>query len=124
MVFVGWILAIAGFLLMLRVLWMYNPPDENSPIEAIRHPDNIPAIVTGLAGLFSFVCGVNIVKGRDWARWLYTSACVFALFGEIFFPVEPGYVAVFGNMVRGFFLLLLFLPSSNRYFAAPEVKRW
>jgi hypothetical protein len=117
-------LAIGGFLLMLRTLWTFTPPDENSTLESVRNPDNVPAIAGAITGLFAFVCGVNIAKGRDWARWLYTVYCVILLILDVFYPLLPWYQLLFSNFVRVLFLFLIFLPSSSRYIATPERKRF
>jgi hypothetical protein len=123
--FVAWVLALVSVYVMVKALWAYNPPDENSPVETVRHPDNTGAIEVGIFAILFFVSGVNIAKGRNWARWLYVATCLARLSLEVVFLKDPvkWYYVVSANICRALFLLLLFLPSSNEYFRAPEERR-
>jgi hypothetical protein len=121
---IGGLLAIAGFVGMLGILWAYTPADENSPVEALRHPDNRVAIVNAVDGLIIFVSGVNILKGRNWARWLYTLICVAALVLDLVFLREGRlFFVIIGNFVRCIFVMLLFTEESNDYFSASDRDR-
>lgn len=129
MEFVAWVVTLVSVYAMAIALWEYTPPDENSPIETVRHPDNTLAIELGIFAILFFVSGVNIAKGRNWARWLYFVTCLTRLSFEVVFLTEglyavKWYYVVSANILRALLLFLLFLPSSNHYFATPEERRF
>ena len=127
--FVAWLLAIFSVYMMVRALWAYDPPDPMSPVELVRNPDNTPAIVNGTFAILFFTSGVNIAKGRNWSRWLYVITCLVLTGVQVYFVREhlydtKWYLVVLNNILRYCLLLLLFLPSSNDYFATPDRMRW
>ena len=123
--YVAWVVVVWSVVAMVQALWAYEPPDASSPVEAVRNPDNFPAIANGTFAILFFIWGVNIAKGRDWARWLYVVTCLVAsglqvvLLHEHLYGVKWYYV-VLACMAHILNILLLFLPSSNSYFRAPK----
>jgi len=65
--------------------------------------------------LIAVVCGVYVLRGKDWARWLSIAwiACHLVI---SFFHTKEG-IAVHAVVLIAF-TVLLFLPASNRYFHA------
>ncbi len=63
--------------------------------------------------LIAIVCGVFVLSGKDWARWLAIAWIAFHLVISIFHTKE-GILVHAAVLVA--FCVLLFLPAANRYF--------
>jgi hypothetical protein len=65
--------------------------------------------------IIAIVCGVFVLRGKDWARWLAIAWIAFHLAISIFHTKEG--ILVHGVVLIAF-CVLLFLPPANRYFRA------
>jgi hypothetical protein len=63
----------------------------------------------------AIVCGVFMLRGKDWARWLAIAWIAFHLVISIFDTKKGTLVHA---VVLVVFCVLLFLPAANRYFRA------
>jgi len=73
--------------------------------------------------ILTFVCGVNILNGANWARWLYTGYCVcLFIFDLIFFSHIADQFGlghfVLSAFVHGIVIFFLFLPKANDFFSS------
>jgi len=110
--FVGSILCILGVLGSLDAIWL---------ISRISHPTIFAVEHFGILGgnaVITSVCGVFVLKGLNWARWLYPIcfSCM-AVYLEITNPGTSFHI-VPTLIVQAALVLLLFLPRANEYFAA------
>jgi hypothetical protein len=65
--------------------------------------------------LIAMVCGVYVLQGKDWARWLAIAWIAFHLAISIFHTKEG--VALHAVVLIAF-TVLFFRPAANRYFRA------
>ena len=65
--------------------------------------------------LIAIAAGINLLRGKDWARWLSIAWIAFHLVISIFHTKEG--IAVHA-VVLVVFAVLLYLPAANRYFRA------
>jgi len=66
--------------------------------------------------LIAIVCGVFLLRGKDWARWLSMAWIAFHVVLSFFHSMRE--VAVHGLVFVGF-AVLLFRPAANQFFRAP-----
>jgi len=80
--------------------------------------DAVSKVVHGLAAIGLLVAGPNILKGENWARWFYATLCAALLAYNLEFLRDHFYTLVPAAAIHVISLILLFLPSSNRYYAS------
>ena len=64
--------------------------------------------------LLAIVCGVFLLRGRDWARWLAMAWIAFHVGLSYFHSTAQ---MAFHAVVLVIFAVVLFQPAANRYFA-------
>jgi len=79
-------------------------------------------VVTLAMGGIDIVTGANILNGANWARWFYTIGCACLLAADLIFMNEEFYLFVPVTVMRGIFIILMFLPAANEYFS-PRMTR-
>jgi hypothetical protein len=122
---VGWLVSIGGVLGILSSLKVVFLTDDSHLLTAPQHT-TISAVVELVLSVVIFVCGVNILNGANWARWLYTGICVclfiLDLLATFVASGRPGHLALFalvrGTVVHGTAIILLFLPDSDDFFTS------
>ena len=120
---VSWILIISGVLaLIMNIVNIYNPMAQEMAQKLMSKspiPANIQYIMTYAGLLITLVCGIAMLKGKNWARLLYVGWSVAGfLIAMVTSPLKtiliPGII---------FFLIIaffLFRPKANEYFKAAE----
>ena len=85
-----------------------------------RHTFQYDDALIELTELIAIVCGVFMLQGRNWARWLALSWIVFHVAFSFFDSLQKA-------AVHGLFLVLiayfLFRPDARTYFQHPEEMR-
>jgi hypothetical protein len=118
---VGWFLSIGGVLLILgslKLLFLSDDPRVQKAMEGYAIPGNVIVAMEGVVAVTSFVCGVNILNGANWARWLYTISCGCFLIYDIFLFSNHFLLLLPATIVRGVFITFLFLPDANDFFSS------
>jgi bacteriorhodopsin len=78
----------------------------------------------GLVGsIIMLVCGIYILQGQNWARWLYAATCAAYLIYAVACHADQLYALVPENVLRAIFLVLIFLPGANPYFRSASRRR-
>jgi hypothetical protein len=81
-----------------------------------RHPDAVGIEVTELTAI---VCGVFLLRGQNWARWLALAWIAFHVILSAFHPIAELIIhAVFCAVFAWF----LFRPEAARYFRGVRVE--
>ena len=112
----GWILSIGGALAIFSGLRMLFAGDESY---LPGSPPGASYAVFGLVlAVINFVCGVNILQGANWARWLYTGLCGFLLILELSAFPNGFFSMLVYTFMRGTIVLVLFLPDANDFFSS------
>jgi len=118
---VAWILILMGGISLVTMTLvitsgMIDDPAARELISKSPIPVPVQYAITYIGLLIMLVCGVAMLKGQNWGRWLYVvgTAAGF-LIGVITSPLKqamiPGFVVF---VVLTFFL---FRPQANRYFS-------
>lgn len=111
---IGLFLSLGGGLGLLSFLLLLGISDQPSYLPKSSNPLGLASY--GLSSVVSLVCGINILSGANWARWLYTGTCVFLFVFDLLFYTDKLYAFVPSAVFRCLAIALLFLPRANRYF--------
>ena len=116
----GGALAVFGFLRMIGIFYQFSVGE--APIW-ISHSQFVDAqwntAIAGLSAAISFLCGVFILEGANWARWVFACkwALLVALVSLTFFPTrQDGFPLAFLILIQGPMVIILFLRRANRFF--------
>ena len=111
---IGYLLTIGGALGLLVAIFSLGYSD----LPSYLMPDNMMMgiAIDGVASVFSIVCGFNILKGANWARWLYTGVCAALLVWDLLFLLDKFYTLVPATIIRTLTIIFLFLPGANKFF--------
>ncbi len=88
--------------------FVYHLSDFNA-----RHPFQNDAVWIGLVRLVAIVCGVYMIRGSNWARWL---AMVWIGFHVVVSSFHSLQEFVFHGLLFAVFAYFLFRPQSAEYF--------
>jgi hypothetical protein len=97
------------------VTWLLELSAQDGPGSIGTH-DLVTKVVQGGAGML--LAGTNILRGENWARWFYAAICAVLLIYNVEFLRDHFYALVPAAAVHAISLILLFAPSSNRYYAS------
>ncbi len=107
LVFAAW--GIASWLLALSSA-------DGPPGSATLDPMSRGVEAFGALGML--ITGPNILRGENWARWVYAGVCAALLLYSAAFLQDRFYTLVPAATVHAISLVLLFLPNANRYYAS------
>ena len=115
---IGGLLTVFGFLAALSALFHFSP-NEAPPGESPQFA-NVAGVATIIDAIVTFVCGIGILKGANWARWVY--AVRYALFLPVdFLLLSATTVRVMPALIfETACIVFLFLPETNRFFSREE----
>ena len=111
---IGYLLVIGGSLGLLAVICSVGLNDFSSDLT----PSTIAVdlVVGGVASVICLVCGRYMLKGANWARWLYTVACITLLALDFFMVQDTFYTFAPAAFLYVITILFLFLPKANKFF--------
>jgi glucose dehydrogenase len=104
------------------VTWLLALSAPDGPAGSPTH-DLATNVVQGLGAFGMLVAGPNILRGENWARWFYAALCIALLAYNLEFLRDRFYTLVPAAAVHVISLILLFVPSANRYYAS-AAGRW
>jgi hypothetical protein len=116
---IAWILIVLGGLSIVTTTVMTNNPTAVALMSKSPLPVSVQYAISYLGSLVMVVSGVAMLKGQNWARWLYVGWSIIGfIIGIATSPAKmamiPGFVVF---LVIAFFL---FRPRANEYFARLE----
>ncbi len=116
---ISWILIVMGGISLITTTAMLNNPMVRSMMRHSIVPLNIQYVMCYLGLLITIVCGAVMLKGGNWARFLYVAwSLIGFVFALITSPVKiamiPGFVIF---LIISFFL---FRPKANEFFTPSE----
>jgi hypothetical protein len=124
---VGWVLIALGFFWLCEslgaVLVLFSPESEQIINKATPKTQELVVVILVLTtiydiggALFDILIGMFVLAGSKWARILYVIAQVLSILVNFrFFPSD----FALNTSIAVVAIIMLFLPSSSRYFAAP-----
>jgi len=117
---VSWILIILGAISLVTSTITLNNPMAQELMAKSPIPVNIQYIMMYVGLLIMLVCGVAMLKGKNWARLLYVgwSAIGFVI-GIATSPIKTAMIP--GLVVFLIIAFFLFRPKANEYFKATQV---
>jgi len=119
----GWFLTFSSALALLfsiRMLFMSDGSSIGKPIDGRVITNNDLAIFALVVSVLTFICGVNILDGANWARWFYTVMAVFLFVadGLIFLYLPHNFLYLIPSEIeRVTMIICFFLPGANRFFS-------
>lgn len=117
-----WPVKIIAGLLIIRVigaayfvsLFMREP--ETSYLMSIAIRSGIVPIMI-MVGVMTLVSAIFMLKGANWARWMYLGICIFNLFYSLVI-LKVGVTIIPELLISAVALFFLFRTPANEYFAA------
>ncbi len=113
---IAWILIISGAIALIATTAMTNNQITRDLMQKSPIPIPIQYAMNYLGLLISIISGIGILKGCNWARYLYV------IWGGIGFIIgvatSPMKAAMLpGVVLLGVFAFFLFRPTANKYFS-------
>lgn len=116
---VCWILIALGGISIISSAFSFNNPVTRELMSKSPIPVNIQYFMMFAGLVITLVCGIAMLKGRNWARLLYVGWSVVAfIIGLATSPVKA--MLIPGLIIFIIFAFLLFRPKANAYFKATE----
>ena len=117
----GWIGAI-GIVISFRDMFLTDDDGLAKLAQTTGLPGNLVLALNVVVAIIFFVCGVNILNGANWARWLYTLTTVCLLIGDATSLMDQyAILTVLVAILRVAVLIFLFLPDANDFFSSPQM---
>jgi hypothetical protein len=79
----------------------------------LKHPFPYDIVWVPLVSLIAIICGVYLLRGRNWARWLALAWIVFHVVLSVFHSRSE---LVVHGLLCAAFAYFLFRPRASRYF--------
>ena len=113
---IGWILVVMGIFSMFATSVNLKNPKVIASMQETPLPMSMQYAILTLGVMIMTICGLGILKGKNWARFLYVGWGVFSFLlaiaiGTMQITMVPG-LLIF--LVIAFFL---FRPGANAYFS-------
>jgi len=123
---IGILCIIFGAISCLGMLLMINNSDLLPSWMASDQKEkyNILMVVGSCDSLVTLLCGIFMLKGENWARWVFVieAAISTAVLAYISSDNLAPLVTTFG--FRAICAVILFLPSANEYYGSRRRGRW
>ncbi len=115
------VITIVGVLLLVlgaySVLLTYFTLGSADSLIQFGHTDDVVNLWVTLAASFCyFLCGIYILGGQNWSRWLFLALTVAMVIYDLIMRPDRIYILVPDYVLRAVFIVCLFLPASNSYF--------
>ena len=111
---IGYLLVIGGCLELLHTL--FNLTGSDLPSYFPGRPSALSISLGGISASIGLIAGLNILRGQNWARWLYAGMCVALLAFDLTYLLDNFYMLVPATVIRAIIIIFLFLPGANKYF--------
>ncbi len=100
MTVIGTLLVIFGFIRMTEIFYAFATidPPADTPQHAVL-ARNIDFGIFEASAFLSFLCGAFILRGANWARWLFTAKWIIFLGINFLHVVGGGHLLSFGAIV-------------------------
>ncbi|MEJ2157723.1 MAG: hypothetical protein P8X96_20535 [Desulfobacteraceae bacterium] len=116
---VCWILIALGGISIISSVFSFNNPVTRELLSKSPIPVNIQYLMMFAGLVITLVCGIAMLKGRNWARLLYVGWSVVAfIIGLATSPMKA--MLIPGLIIFIIFAVLLFRPKANAYFKATQ----
>lgn len=112
---VAWFLIVSGALSAIMTPMHLNDPMFRNMMAGSPLPFEVHIAISAIAALVTLVCGVGVLKGKDWARLVYAAWAVVGLLIGLFASLAPS-LALLGLVMNGVILFFLFRAPANRFF--------
>ena len=114
---IGWIfIALGGILTLADLLPLVDAAAAQRFSEfKAQHPFQYDIIWVGLVRLIAIVCGVYMLRGHNWARWLALAWIVYHVILSAFHMLSELAIHILLCAILAYFL---FRPTATRYFRA------
>jgi hypothetical protein len=114
------IASVVMIVIAIRLVFLNEDPLFKETADGDTVLGSLPIFVGLGVSVINFICAVNILDGKNWARWVYTVTAV----GQFVFQFEAfeQLNAVMWTSVcfRCVLIVFLFLPDANEFFRNPN----
>lgn len=116
---ISWILIIIGGISLITTTAMINNPAVQELMAKSPLPIPVQHAISYFGLLITIVCGIAMLKGKNWARLLYV------IWGVIGFVIGITTAAMKAAMIPGFVIFavivfFLFRPKATAFFVPPK----
>jgi hypothetical protein len=114
---VGWIFCILGLVSVLDVLWLiFSKANSRLAAMEVAQISGFMQIGVVVINAFStFICGTFVLKGANWARWVYPF-CFLSMIIVVQVTSDNKFNMAPTLITQAALTLFLFLPTANDYF--------
>ena len=113
---ISWILIVLAVLSLVTTTLMMENPQAQELMRKSPVPLSVQYALSYVNLAILLVCGIAMLKGRNWGRWLYVAgSAVGLLVGVVTSPVKAALIP--GVVIFAVVTFFLFRPKANRYFA-------
>lgn len=114
---VCWVLIALAGVSIISSVFSFNNPVTRELMSKSPIPVNIQYLIMFAGLVITLVCGIAMLKGRNWARLLYVGWSVTAfIIGLATSPMKA--MLIPGLIIFIIFAFFLFRPKANAYFKA------
>ena len=112
---IAWILIVTGVFSLFTSLSSLNNPMVKELMSKSLLPIPLQYAIMYIGLAISFICGIGMLKGQGWARFLYVAwGAIGLLIGLITSPIKAALIP--GLIVFVIIVFFLYRSSSNQYF--------
>ncbi len=108
---------VLAFAVWGMVTWLLALSAPDGPAGGASH-DAITNLMQGFGAFSMLLAGANILRGENWARWFYAIVCAALLVYNFEFLRDRFYTLIPAATIHAISLILLFVPSANKYYAS------
>ena len=121
---IGWLLIVSGGISAINTTSNLHNPRIKEVMSQFLMPIPISYAFSYVGLLIGLVCGIGMLKSRNWARFLYVGWSVISLVVlYINWGTNPGKIIVlFPALIFFLVIAFLFSPKANEYFTGTEIQ--
>ena len=118
---ISWLLIIASIISLVSTVASYGNPIAHELMAQSPIPIPLQYVMTFVGLTLMLVCGIMMLKAKNWARNLYVAWSVFGLIiGVITSPIKA--MMIPGAVFLGIVAFFLYRPKVNSYFAGGVIE--
>ena len=119
---ISWILIISGGLSLITSIAAMNMPMVKEVMSRSPVPVPVQYVLMYVGVLISVGCGLALLKGKNWGRFLYVVSRIFGLFLGLAISPTKKIAIIPWIVVVGVIAYFLFRPKANEYFLQKSVQ--
>lgn len=115
---IGWFLIVTSIFSLVSVLTMGSSPQVLAMLAESPLPQSVHQIFGVVAAFITLISGYGILKGFNWARYLYIGVGVAGLLFNLVTVAMVSFI-ILGVVMLAVIAYFLFRPAANAWFREP-----